>query len=212
MPLDVEQHSHPRPALFATAQVTKIGKGGKLHRRSHLAPSELSVEELTHVLVSMPPGETATELVNTSFGHLDSSALAALLKDLAKLGHIKRAVEIFDHLRGLDAQQPMAALCDVYTYTTMCAARAPPATVMQFQCNVSFLPGGRLAPACTAAAAGRPGACRLQCSLGTCCGSARPLALCRGCLRTPTAPFRRLRNYTAPPQHHTNANCRDQPC
>lgn len=70
-------------------------------------------------MTSLPASESVVDIVNTSFAHLDSSALAALLKDLAKLGHIKRAVEIFDHLREMDSSKPMGALCDVYTYTTM---------------------------------------------------------------------------------------------
>ena len=48
-----------------------------------------------------------------------SGALAALLKELAKSGHGKRAMEIFDCLRGLDDGHELICLCDVYTYTTM---------------------------------------------------------------------------------------------
>ena len=51
--------------------------------------------------------------------YLDSSATAALLKELAKQGHIKRSSEIFDWLRGLSAEHELSALCDLYTYTTM---------------------------------------------------------------------------------------------
>jgi len=46
---------------------------------------------------------------------LDSGALAALLKELAKGGLVKRAVEIFDWLRSLDERSDLGCLCDVYT-------------------------------------------------------------------------------------------------
>ena len=48
-----------------------------------------------------------------------SGALAALLKELAKSGHGKRAMEVFDWLRGLEDGHDLVCLCDVYTYTTM---------------------------------------------------------------------------------------------
>ncbi len=48
-----------------------------------------------------------------------SGALAALLKELSKGALGKRAMEIFDWLRGLDDVHELAGLCDVYTYTTM---------------------------------------------------------------------------------------------
>ncbi len=48
-----------------------------------------------------------------------SGALAALLKELAKSGHGKRAMEVFDWLRGLEDGHELICLCDVYTYTTM---------------------------------------------------------------------------------------------
>ncbi len=50
---------------------------------------------------------------------LDSSATAALLKELSKQGHLKRAVDIFDWLRSLPATHELSHLCDLYTYTTM---------------------------------------------------------------------------------------------
>ncbi len=52
---------------------------------------------------------------------LDSSATAALLKELSKQGQAKRAFEIFDWLRQLPATHALAPLCDLYTYTTMIA-------------------------------------------------------------------------------------------
>ncbi len=52
---------------------------------------------------------------------LDSSAMAALLKELSKQGQVKRAFELFDWLRQLPPTHPLASLCDLYTYTTMIA-------------------------------------------------------------------------------------------
>lgn len=45
--------------------------------------------------------------------YLDSSAMAALLKELAKQGYLKRAVEIFDWLRGLETAHELSSLCDL---------------------------------------------------------------------------------------------------
>ena len=51
--------------------------------------------------------------------YLDSSATAALLKELSKQGNLKRAVDVFDWLRGLPSTHELSHLCDLYTYTTM---------------------------------------------------------------------------------------------
>lgn len=48
---------------------------------------------------------------------LDSRAVAALLKDLAKTGQGHRAHEFFEYILGLGDQQEAARLCDVFTYT-----------------------------------------------------------------------------------------------
>lgn len=50
--------------------------------------------------------------------YLDSSATAALLKELAKQGQLKRSTEIFDWLRSLPQSHELYQLCDLYTYTT----------------------------------------------------------------------------------------------
>jgi pentatricopeptide repeat domain-containing protein 1 len=39
--------------------------------------------------------------------------MAALLKELSKQGYLKRAVEIFDWLRGLDSSHELSSLCDL---------------------------------------------------------------------------------------------------
>jgi hypothetical protein len=51
--------------------------------------------------------------------YLDSGALAALLKELNKSGHSRRAQELFDWLRGLDPTHDLYALANTMTYTTM---------------------------------------------------------------------------------------------
>eukprot|EP00967_Tisochrysis_lutea_P149341 scaffold286885_cov21-Tisochrysis_lutea.AAC.2 len=57
--------------------------------------------------------------------YLDSSATAALLKELSKQGQLKRAVDIFDWLRGLPSGHELSHLCDLYTYTTMISQVCP---------------------------------------------------------------------------------------
>ena len=74
---------------------------------------------LPWTVMKLAPQESAVEAVQQGLAYLDSSALAALLKELAKQGHIKRSVEIFDWLRGLPSTNELASLCDLYTYTTM---------------------------------------------------------------------------------------------
>ena len=70
-------------------------------------------------VMALGPQEPAVSAVEPGLQHLDSSALAALLKELSKQGHIRRAVEIFDWLRGLPPDHDLHRLCDLYTYTTM---------------------------------------------------------------------------------------------
>lgn len=49
---------------------------------------------------------------------LDSRALAAMLKELARVGCADRAHELFDWLRALPPGHDLAPLCDVFTFTT----------------------------------------------------------------------------------------------
>ena len=46
--------------------------------------------------MKLGPQEAAVPAVEQGLAHLDSSALAALLKELSKQGQIRRAVEVFD--------------------------------------------------------------------------------------------------------------------
>ena len=53
----------------------------------------------------------------SSIQGLDSRAVAALLKELAKTGQGARAHEFFEYILGLGDQHEAARLCDVFTYT-----------------------------------------------------------------------------------------------
>lgn len=122
-------------------------------------PWSLQVEGLIKMVQQLPAAAPVIEAILPSLHYLDSRALAALLKGLAKAGLGQRAVDIFDHLRcagregegkgcsrldwlstaqtppptadaacvppcvrtrrGLPPNDELAALCDIYTYTTM---------------------------------------------------------------------------------------------
>ena len=99
-------------------QVTKMSKGQKL-KDAASGQSDVTVEDLVRVVMKLAPQESAVQAVEQGLYYLDSSALAALLKELAKQGHLRRSVEIFDWLRGVDASHELSHLCDLYTYTTM---------------------------------------------------------------------------------------------
>ncbi len=58
-----------------------------------------------------------TGIAASSISGLDSRAVAALLKELAKTGNVHRAQEFFDYVLGLGDQHEAARLCDVFTYT-----------------------------------------------------------------------------------------------
>lgn len=100
-------------------QVTKVSRGQKLSDSFGVPYSDMTVEDLLKIIVNLGPQESAIAAVAQGLHYLDSSALAALLKELSKQGHIKRAVEIFDWLRNLGDSHELSRLCDVYTYTTM---------------------------------------------------------------------------------------------
>ncbi|KAG2432945.1 hypothetical protein HXX76_008673 [Chlamydomonas incerta] len=100
-------------------QVTKVSKGQKLQDNLGLAFSDMTVEDLLKIVLKLAPQESAVEAIKQGLFYLDSSAMAALLKELAKQGYLKRAVEIFDWLRSLEPGHELSSLCDLYTYTTM---------------------------------------------------------------------------------------------
>jgi pentatricopeptide repeat protein len=99
-------------------QITKVQPGQRLQDSAE-AYTELTVEDLLRIIITLPPSEPVIAAIAPGLAHLDSSALAALLKELSKQGYVKRAVELFDWLRSLDDADELKHLCDVYTYTTM---------------------------------------------------------------------------------------------
>lgn len=100
-------------------QVTKVTPGQKLGEGTAGAFSDMTVEDLIKIISALSPSESALQAVAQGLQYLDSSATAALLKELCRQGMPKRAVEIFDWLRGLGEDHELRGLCDVYTYTTM---------------------------------------------------------------------------------------------
>lgn len=77
----------------------------------------MSVEELVQFMKRLSKAEAIPERVLLALHHLDSRAVALLLKDLARAGHEARAFELFDCLRRLPDRHLLRHLCDVFTYT-----------------------------------------------------------------------------------------------
>eukprot|EP00210_Caulerpa_lentillifera_P008133 g7767.t1 len=102
-------------------QVTHVTLGQKLVGGCTSAMSDLTVEDLLQIISSLPTTESCLPIASRGLPSLDSSACAALLKELCRQGLSKRAFEIFDWLRTLDESHELASLCDVYTFTTMVA-------------------------------------------------------------------------------------------
>ncbi|KAK9810087.1 hypothetical protein WJX72_004590 [[Myrmecia] bisecta] len=101
-------------------QVTKVERGQKLGEHASGVPfCDMTVEDLLRIICSLTPEESAVKAVSRGLYYLDSRALAALLKELAKAGLSNRASELFDWLRQLNEGHELAVLCDVYTYTTI---------------------------------------------------------------------------------------------
>lgn len=84
------------------------------------APATHSVETLLEVISNLPPHQDAAAVVGPGLQHLDSSALAALMKELGRAGMFKRSVELFDFLRRQSSPE-FTHLLDIYTYTTAIA-------------------------------------------------------------------------------------------
>lgn len=79
-----------------------------------------SVESLLEMIANLPPNQDSAQVVGPSLQHLDSSALAALMKELGRAGLFKRSVELFDFLRRQTSPE-FTHLLDIYTYTTAIA-------------------------------------------------------------------------------------------
>jgi hypothetical protein len=73
-----------------------------------LPPGSATVEDLLRAVMLLPQQESAIPVVDKGLHFLDSSATAALLKELAKQGQLRRATEIFDWLRTLPGTHPLA--------------------------------------------------------------------------------------------------------
>ena len=84
-------------------------------------PAGTTVEDLVAVITSPALKPTWFSMTQRGLACLDSSACAALLKELCRRGHSTEAFQIFDWLRSLDASHELTRLLDVYTYTTMIA-------------------------------------------------------------------------------------------
>jgi pentatricopeptide repeat domain-containing protein 1 len=68
-------------------QVTKVGRGQKLGDNSEAVPfSDMTVEDLLRIIRALPPEDSAVAAVSRGLFYLDSRALAALLKELHKVG------------------------------------------------------------------------------------------------------------------------------
>lgn len=100
------------------AKVTSMPSGGD---GGPALGKETTVEDLLRVVRHLSPDASVVSAVERGLEYLDSRALAALLKELAKAGLPGRASELFEWLRSLPSDHVLAGLCDVYTYTTIIA-------------------------------------------------------------------------------------------
>ena len=82
--------------------------------------STLQVQQALHILQGLALGQPLpTAALQQALLGFDSRAVALLLKDLNRSGLGQRAAQLFDWLRSLPGAHPLAALCDVYTWTAM---------------------------------------------------------------------------------------------
>jgi len=102
-------------------QVTKVERGQHFADGASPQPpyGENTVEDLVEMVRRLPPNASAVKAVAYGLRFIDSGALAALLKELNKSGHGRRAQEIFDGLRALNPGHELKGLCNTMTYTTM---------------------------------------------------------------------------------------------
>lgn len=81
------EYSSPFSPRGRVTQVTKVGRGQKLGDNAEAVPfSDMTVEDLLRIVRSLPPEESAVAAVSRGLYYLDSRALAALLKELHKVG------------------------------------------------------------------------------------------------------------------------------
>jgi hypothetical protein len=98
-------------------QIKSVGRGDGLDAdgRQGMPGPELSVEELVRMVSRLPPDAPCIPVVAPSLQYLDSRAFAAFMKDLAKNGHVARAMELFDWIKDLGPTHELSALADVYS-------------------------------------------------------------------------------------------------
>ena len=77
------------------------------------------MDEAVALVKRLARGDPLPDRLLRALQHLDSRAVALLLKDLSKAGLDERAIELFDWLRALPVRHLLRALCDVYTYTAV---------------------------------------------------------------------------------------------
>ena len=71
-----------------------MGRGQRLGDHEGVAFSEMTVEDLLEVVRRLPPEASAVKAIGQGLYFFDSGALAALLKELNKSGHVRRAQEV----------------------------------------------------------------------------------------------------------------------
>lgn len=65
----------------------QVGRGQKLGDNPKAVPfSDMTVEDLIRIVRNLPPEESAIQAVSRGLYYLDSRALAAMLKELHKVG------------------------------------------------------------------------------------------------------------------------------
>lgn len=75
-----------------------MGRGQKLGENAEAVPfSDMTVEDLLRIVRNLPPEESAVQAVSRGLYYLDSRALAALLKELHKVGLSNRSVLPLDY-------------------------------------------------------------------------------------------------------------------
>lgn len=102
--------------------IANIRKGDKFSTASPSSQAQdYTVDLLVKSVLALKPSQRITESTKLTSGlHvLDSRAVAALLKDLAKAGAPHRASQLFDYLRSLPQDHELSRLVDLYTYTTV---------------------------------------------------------------------------------------------
>jgi len=83
--------------------------------------NEFDIGKTKQVLMSLKSKEDIQSSVELqdALRQMDSRALAAMLKDVAKAGSMNQSRDLFDYIRSLPPEDPISGLADIYTYTTV---------------------------------------------------------------------------------------------